>query len=170
MNMNGRTLATSLEPSELSWEELVLTPDKIEYLWEQVKRFPIIFDDYGKGDKEAFVAKLMSPRNAFIDIGPGVGLACLMNIRTGLDATSHIVMFDRRLKGRESIIKSILRYAFDKLRLRRITAMISDDAFLAVALAKRLGFKHEGTLRQAMRREGRFVDVHIYGILKEELD
>ena len=153
----------------LSWELLVLTPERVEKLWEQVQQFPIIFDDFGKGDYKSFVAKLTDRRNAFVDIGPGLGLACLMGIRPRLDATVHVVMFDRKLRGRESTFKEILAYAFERLALRRITAVVSSDATLAAALAQRLGFHREGTMRQAMLREGHYVDVEIYGLLREEL-
>src|SRR5436190_5355235 len=100
----------------LRWELLVLTPERVMKLWEQVQQFPIIFDDFGKGDFKSFVAKLMSPSNGFVDIGPGLGLACLMNIRPRLDATVHVVMFDRKLRGREGIFKEILAYAFERLQ------------------------------------------------------
>jgi hypothetical protein len=157
------------DDSPLGWELLVLTPEKIAWLWEQVKQFPIIFDDFGRGDFDAFTAKLTNPRNAFVDIGPGIGLACLMGIRPRLDALVHIVMFDRKLKGREPLFKEILQYAFNRLQLRRVTAMISSDASLAIALCKRMGWTHEGTMRQAMLRDGHYTDIEIYGLLREEL-
>ena len=153
----------------LRWELLVLTPERVMKLWEQVQQFPIIFDDFGKGDFKSFVAKLMSPSNGFVDIGPGLGLACLMNIRPRLDATVHVVMFDRKLRGRETTFKEILAYAFERLQLRRITAVVGSDAKLAGALARRLGFRLEGTLRQAMLRDGQYVDVEMYGLLREDL-
>src|SRR6516165_10843295 len=139
---NGLQAATTSEPSE-SWELLVLTPQKMEWIWEQVQRFPIIFDDFGKGNKKAFFDKLMNPANGFVDIGPGKGIACLFNIRPRLDANCHIVMFDRKLKGREPLLKQVLAYAFSVLCLRRLTAWISEDAYLASALAERLGFRLE---------------------------
>src|SRR5436309_2184785 len=128
-NLGGSEERSGRTPPEttarLRWELLVLTPERVATLWELVQKFPIIFDDFGRGDYKAFIAKLTDPRNAFVDIGPGLGLACLMNIRPRLDATVHVVMFDRKLRGREGTFKEILAYAFEKLRLRRITAVIS---------------------------------------------
>lgn len=166
--MSARTQAITSAPSE-RWELLVLTPEKIEWLWEQCLRFPIIFDDFGKNNKKAYLAKLYDPRNMFMDIGPGLGLGCVMGIKPRLDALIHIVMFDRRLKGREPLFKEMLAYTFNTFQLRRLTAMISEDAVMAEALAKRMGFTHEGTMRKAMLREGRYVDIEIYGLLREEL-
>src|SRR6266403_299226 len=112
----GRPGSTPPEAAvRLRWELLVLTPERVATLWELVQKFPIIFDDFGRGNYKAFIAKLMDPHNAFVDIGPGLGLACLMGIRPRLDATVHVVMFDRKLRGRESTFKEILAYAFEKL-------------------------------------------------------
>jgi hypothetical protein len=162
-------VSTSGASEPIGWEPLVLTPQKIYDLWRKISQFPIIFDDFGKGNYNDFINKLLNPMNAFADIGPGLGLGCILGIKPRLDATVHVVMFDRRLKGREPVFRDILRHCFEKLQLRRLTAIISEDAVLAVALVKRLGFTLEGTMRKAMLREGRYVNVYIYGLLREEL-
>jgi len=148
---------------------LILTEQKIEDLWEKVQQFPQVFDDFSKGKKEVFVERLLSPSNIFIDIGDGLGLAAGFNVRPRVDAIIHLVMFDRRLRGRESTFLEVMKHFFDKLQLRRMTSLVTQDSPMTIRLAERLGFKHEGTMRHSVLRGGQFLDTHIYGMLREEL-
>lgn len=157
-------------PDKLWWGALVLTEEKIKYLWEQMQRFPIVFDDFSKGNYENFLSKFFVPSNVFIDIGPNLGLAAGFATKPGLDSVLHLVMFDRRLRGREETFKEIMGYFFDKLKLRRMTAMIADDAIFAKRLVMRLGFKEEGCMRKSILRDGEFKDTYVYGILREEMN
>lgn len=138
-------------------------------MWQKVQQFPQAFDDFSAGDRKFFVAKLLDPRNIFIDIGDGVGLAAGFNVRPRLDMVLHLLMFDRRLKGREPLFLEILAYYFRGLKLRRVTAMITADQPMTAKLLSRLGFTLEGTVRQAILRGGKYLDVLMYGMLSEEL-
>lgn len=154
----------------LKWEPLVLTREKVDYLWEQIRQYPQVFDDFSKGDKDSFVHKFFVPNNIFIDIGPGVGLAAGFAVRPGLDTVLHLVMFDRRIRGREHTFLEIMQYFFKGLKLRRMTAMVSSDNPMLKKLVERLGFKLEGNMRSSVMRDGKICDTFIYGILREELD
>lgn len=153
----------------MMWEPLVLTEARIIELWEKMQEFPMLFDDFGRGNFDQYMAKMFSPANIFIDIEHGLGLAAGMSIRPRLDCVLHLVMFDRRLRGRESLFLEIMSHFFKRLELRRMTAIIADDCRTALNLVQRLGFKEEGNMRNAMLKEGKYVDVHIYGILAEEM-
>lgn len=155
---------------ELSWKPLVLTTQAdIDKLWEKVQQFPQVFDDFSAGKKEIFVQRLLAPNNIFLDIGDGLGVAAGFNVRPRLDAVIHLVMFDRRLRGREAVFLDIMRHFFDKLQLRRLTSIVTSDSPMTIRLAERLGFKEEGIIRQSVLRGGKYIDSHIYGMLKEEL-
>jgi len=162
--------AISLEQSQLSWGPLVLTEEKINYLWAKLHEFPQVFDDFGRSDFNGFVAKLLNKNNIFLDIGPGIGLACGMAIRPGLDTVLHLVMFDRRLRGRELIFLDIMGHFFRVLQLRRMTVMLTADNRTAIKLVQRLGFIQEGCMRNAIKRDNQLLDVEIFGILREEFD
>ena len=147
--MSGNQLGTSAEVSEeLKWEPLVLTAAKISDLWQKLQNFPVVFDDFSKGNFNDFFAKLCSPYNIFVDIGPGKGLAAGFAVRPGLDAVLHLVMFDGRLRGREGLFREILEHYFNVLKLRRLTVMLSEDAKTGIKLAERMGFKLEGVMRK----------------------
>lgn len=168
---SSRRAITSVPPlDDLKWGPLVLTEHKLEDLWKKTQEFPQVFDDFSKGSYENFAAKFFVPQNVFIDIGPGLGLAAGFAVKPGLDAVLHLVMFDRRLRGREPLFKDIMSYFFKHLKLRRMTAMIAEDCVTAIKLVDRLGFKHEGCMKKSILRGGHLYDTHIFGILSEELD
>lgn len=163
-------METTSEQTPLSWGPFIMTEQSVRDLWARLQDFPQIFDDFGKNDYEGFVNKLLTRTNVFIDIGPGVGLACAYGVRPGLDMVLHLVMFDRRLRGREPLFLEIMGHFFEKLKLRRMTAIIVEDCKTAIKLVERLGFAREGCMPQACLRDSKYLDVFLYGILREDFD
>jgi UDP-4-amino-4,6-dideoxy-N-acetyl-beta-L-altrosamine N-acetyltransferase len=70
--------------------------------------------------------------------------------------------------GQDSIMAGV-DYCFDYLNLHRVYLTVHSDNQPAIALYKRCGFKEEGRLRKHEYRKGRYVDMIIMGILKEEI-
>src|SRR5215472_5086698 len=160
------------EPSLVTFRPLVLTHGKLEYLWERMRLYPQLFDDLIPRTFEAFREGMMSPANQFYEFvrdDEVIGLAAATNVRPRLDCNIHIVMFDRRLRGREKVMLDALRDFALRAKLRRITAVLPEDNKTAIKLALRLGFMHEGTMRKAHLRDGIYRDFLIFGILGEEL-
>jgi ribosomal-protein-alanine N-acetyltransferase len=65
-------------------------------------------------------------------------------------------------------LRAIITFAFREMPLRRIEAVVDDTNEPSKALLRKLGFAHEGTLRQRFFFRGRFWDEHYFGLLKEE--
>lgn len=65
---------------------------------------------------------------------------------------------------------TLMRYAFNELRLNRIngSALAYNKASLRVC--EKVGFKVEGTQRQAVFKDGKFEDVIIMGCLKSDYE
>ena len=65
---------------------------------------------------------------------------------------------------------TLMRYAFDELRLNRIngSALAYNKASLRVC--EKVGFKVEGTQRHAVYKNGEFVDVIMMGCLKSDYE
>jgi RimJ/RimL family protein N-acetyltransferase len=61
-------------------------------------------------------------------------------------------------------------YGADVLGLRRIEAKAYEYNPLSINTLKRNGFTHEGTLRKASWRDGRYWDILVFGLLREELE
>jgi len=62
----------------------------------------------------------------------------------------------------------ILGYAFDKLGLQRVYLYVFADNEQALHLYRKVGFEEEGRLRQHIYKNGRFRDVLVMAILREE--
>src|SRR5215472_10260256 len=113
-------LSAPQEP--LSYRPLVLTKGKLEYLWDNMRRYPQVFDDVIPRTFEAFKEGMMAPSNQFYEFTRGeeiIGLAAATQVRVRLDANMHLVMFDRRLRGRESIIRAAMADFMKRAQLRR---------------------------------------------------
>lgn len=65
-------------------------------------------------------------------------------------------------------MSAIITYAFTDLQLHRIEAVVDDVNEPSKGLLRKLGFTHEGTLRQRFYFRNRFWDEHYFGLLNNE--
>src|SRR5215831_13370719 len=140
------------EPSSLSFRPLVLTKGKMELLWERMRQFPQVFDDVIPRTFEVFKEGMMAPTNQFYEFVRGddiIGLAAATQVRVRLDANMHLVMFDRRLRGREGLIRDACADFMRRAGLRRMTVLLPEDNRTAMKLIERVGFVKEGIIRKA---------------------
>jgi RimJ/RimL family protein N-acetyltransferase len=69
--------------------------------------------------------------------------------------------------GRE-VTGQMLRYAFDELNLHRVELRVIGNNFRGIKAYQACGFVHEGTKRQAAFLDGRWEDVLLMAVLREE--
>ena len=62
----------------------------------------------------------------------------------------------------------LLDFAFRQMNLNRVTLKVYADNLRAIRLYEKLGFRHEGRLREDMYRDGQYEDTLMMGILKRE--
>jgi diamine N-acetyltransferase len=62
----------------------------------------------------------------------------------------------------------MLRHAFQSLNLHRVMLRVYDTNPRAIRAYEKVGFIHEGRLRQAEYRFGRYIDVLVMSVLKDE--
>ncbi len=87
-------------------------------------------------------------------------------------AESHIMIGDKSCWGKGyggEALMEILTYGFNELGLNRIEARINADNTASLRLHQKIGYRREGVLREAIYKNGRYKDVIVMSILKEEL-
>jgi RimJ/RimL family protein N-acetyltransferase len=63
---------------------------------------------------------------------------------------------------------TLLRFGFEEMNLNRVSLHVFEFNERAVACYKKCGFQMEGRLRQNYYGEGRYWDVFVMGILRDE--
>jgi len=87
------------------------------------------------------------------------------------DAWTAIAIGERDSWGQgfgTDAMRITLRYAFSELHLHRVTLSVFSNNTRAIRSYEKAGFRHEGRIREAMRRDGAFFDILQMGILRAE--
>lgn len=82
-----------------------------------------------------------------------------------------IVIGEKKYQGMgygSEAIELLLKFAFEEMNLNRIMLHVVSYNQKAIDCYKKLGFVEEGRLRQAHWGEGKYVDMLIFAILREE--
>lgn len=66
------------------------------------------------------------------------------------------------------VLRVFLRHAFETLNLHRLQLRVFESNVRAIHVYQNLGFQEEGRMRQAHYHAGRYEDVLIMGLLREE--
>src|SRR5262245_43291998 len=126
----GQPLRQLESHQRLIFRPLVLSKGKLEALWERMRQYPQVFDDVIPRTFEAFKDGMMAPTNQFYEIVQDeelLGLAAATQVRPRLDANMHVVMFDRRLRGREGVLLAAMRDFARRAQLIRMTVSLPED-------------------------------------------
>ncbi|GIO23746.1 GNAT family N-acetyltransferase [Oceanobacillus sp. J11TS1] len=65
-------------------------------------------------------------------------------------------------------IQALIHEAFENLRINRIEAKVEPANVNSIKVLEKLHFTFEGTLRQYEKVKGKFVDIHMYSLLKSD--
>jgi [ribosomal protein S5]-alanine N-acetyltransferase len=68
----------------------------------------------------------------------------------------------------DDALNVLLKYVFEELNSHRVMAKVSSLNIRSINFLSRNGFRKEGTLREAEIYDGQYVDLEIFGLLKEE--
>lgn len=66
--------------------------------------------------------------------------------------------------------RAVLRFAFEQMNLNRIDLQVLDDNERGLRCYEKIGFSREGVQRQYRYREGRYVDMVMMSILRQEYE
>jgi RimJ/RimL family protein N-acetyltransferase len=86
-----------------------------------------------------------------------------------LTASFHAIVWDAKAGKRLSVARAFIRQVFRVFRLHRLQAVIPLTRGGAIRITKKLGFKEEGTLREARRYNGVWFGVLLLSLLESEV-
>lgn len=154
-----------------------LTTSVLQGYWERLKEFDVLFNDEVRQDLDSFIGIFLSGdlndeivANGLVWEVDDVGIIFVTDI-TPSAAKGHFSFWDRRVKGREVLIRQMTKWLFNQFGFHRITCEVPlyAAAWLSRTVEK-AGFKKEGRLREVVRYKGQWFDVNLYSMLNHEVD
>lgn len=135
-------------------------------------------DIYTLEETEQYISAIVSQSTAkgylieYKETEQTVGIVSLINIdykNRSAECIIDIGVKDMWGKGiGTAAISLILEFAFNELNLQRVYLQVFSFNERAIKLYEKMGFVHEGKFRQALYRSGKWHDIVIMGILKDE--
>jgi len=144
------------------------TVANVDFLWEQIKKHKVMFNDHGEPNKETFLQFVFSPRTVIMCVDR-VGIVYYTNVTPGYYADGHFFFWDKVLRGRQKVILSTTAWLMQMFSLHRINVQIPRYAFSALRRVYRMGLRLEGMIRDGIKFNGRWADLFIFGILEDEM-
>lgn len=103
-----------------------------------------------------------------------IGVCYLLNIDyVNMSGEIHIMIGDNKSRGKGAgtfAMVEMIKHGFYDLNLRRIELEVLEDNNKAFHLYSKLGFVKEGIKREAVYKNGRYLNVFLMGLLKEEFN
>jgi ribosomal-protein-alanine N-acetyltransferase len=69
----------------------------------------------------------------------------------------------------KNVLPMVCNFAFNELQLHRIVAMIESENIASRKTVEQFGFNYEGTMKQCEFKDGRWIDLEIFAIIKTDL-
>lgn len=137
--------------------------------WHRLQAYPTLFSDATKGDIQNWISLLQAQNFVWYEAFEGETNVGLIYVQMDSDdADLHIVFYDRKPAEKRELVRFFCRFLFDSLPgLARISCVVPAIYHGTCRLASAIG-RWEGTKRQAVSIGGKRVDVHLYGLLREE--
>jgi RimJ/RimL family protein N-acetyltransferase len=67
-------------------------------------------------------------------------------------------------------VRTLLDVAFGQMNLHRVSLRVNADNPRAIRCYEKAGFRHEGTMRERVFRDGTYLDQHLMSVLDSEYD
>lgn|SRR3990167_1297163 len=185
----------------------VFSEENIKKFWDNVRKYPKIFGKDTVGDIEDFLDMFFfvdqngfwKTEHLFFIIDDFVGTLALTNIYHPYDALMHFTFYDGRLKGREELLREMIKYVINYYGFHRLSAeipcyapknlvrfvngwyekidangkvreIINPVGDKSSLVRKGIGLVLEGRRRKSLfDLKGDLVDVLLYGVTQEDI-
>jgi RimJ/RimL family protein N-acetyltransferase len=146
----------------------------------EVRRYLLVSEPMSKAKEERWFEAQLEARDQFIfavealvdEKWVHIGNVGLLRVDwKNRTASLGIALGEKDLWGRgygTDATRTMLRFAFEELGLHRVELDVFEFNSRAIRCYEKVGFRREGTRRQALFRQGRYHDVHLMAILGEE--
>lgn len=157
------------------WEVVLLefTPEKLDWLWNEMNRYRTLFSDLTRGDQTNFYNVVALPDSLWLEVkeeSQTVGVIYWTEMFQLIDCNIHIMFFDRKLEEKIELCEEIGRWFFKEYpQFGRVSALLPDIYYATIRLARHVGFKFEGKKRKSQLIGGKYVNEIMLGLLYEEL-
>lgn len=151
--------------------ELELDESKLRWYWEKFLEFPTLGLERTETDCTEFVTRFTTRGSVFLEFvedGAPCGLWILDDVK-GPNCELHAYFFDRKLSEKTDVSRYVVKMIFATFALHRLFSVIPTIYFSTIRLAKRVGLREEGRLREATMIRGKWADKTILAILREEV-
>jgi RimJ/RimL family protein N-acetyltransferase len=146
----------------------------------EVRRFLLMFEPMSTADEERWFERRLSSHDDYLYSFEGavdgrwthLGNIGLHRVDwKNRSAVLGIVIGEKEHWGKgfgTEAVRLMLRFAFGELNLHRVELDVYDFNPRAIRSYEKAGFRREGTLRQALFREGGYHDVYRMAVLQSE--
>ncbi len=100
-----------------------------------------------------------------------VGSVAFVMINKGNKAAEIGYWLSQNKQGKGIMTQScerLIKYGFEKMNLHRIEINVAPENSKSLAIPQKLGFHHEGTIRESLFFNNKFYDGEKYSLLKRE--
>ena len=102
-----------------------------------------------------------------------IGRIYISNIDNHYDSLdiTRIYIADKENRGQglgEEALRLVLKVAFEVMGMERVTLDHFTDNIIASKLYLKLGFKYEGIMRHGGKKNGKYIDLHLMSMLRNE--
>ena len=141
---------------------------KLIWLWEKFAPYDALWADDKMRDPEVFQRRFLDKSTVTLETEGG--LMMLERMLPGVRGEVHFMFWDHKLSARTELLKDCVLWAFLSFDLERLETFVADYArAVRRFVEEKLGFTYEGTLRHRVKHQGRFIDMKVYSILRNEV-
>lgn len=154
---------------------LIFTPNNVKIFFNKAKQYPVLFGKPITNEQQfiehfVYMNRHDEPElNGMFWTDQDMTTVFYLTNLMPDEADAHYTFLDGRLKGREELVNTMLKFVFSSFGFLRLNASIPVYAKTALVFARKVGFTQEGRKRKCSYWKGSYFDQIQFGVLREEV-